>query len=211
MKKTITLAAALIAALALVLFACGDAEAGPTGPQGTQGSQGTEGPQGTQGPEGTQGPQGYPGQNAIIVKDSNDIELGVFIESFQGNSKRCYRIKNASGYVYAVEAVTGSPAQEQTFYSTSSGGSPAYAASEFPNDVMSDGHPSSPTLYIAKNRNANGMPTDTASVSYTYYMQWSSGTWISSSGTRTLNEVEIISRSEAGIPATITGPLYLDL
>ncbi|MBR0908097.1 collagen-like protein [Bradyrhizobium liaoningense] len=63
-----TVAAALIVALALA--ACGrepgpKGDPGPQGPAGPQGAQGIQGVPGPQGPAGAQGPQGPQGRKAI--------------------------------------------------------------------------------------------------------------------------------------------------
>jgi hypothetical protein len=105
--RTIALALAVFASLALA--GCGrdpgpkgdPGPQGPAGPQGAQGIQGVPGPQGQAGPQGPQGPQGAPGSKG----DKGDA--GMVVRAVEStNTVSC----DASETLVSVFCPSGGPA-----------------------------------------------------------------------------------------------------
>ncbi len=107
MSRQISMVAAILSVIALILaFAI----PGPTGPEGQTGPAGPAGPQGDigpEGPEGPAGPEGPPGSGAIMVNATVDnmTNITTTCTHFTGQSVSLTPPANGSVVIYVSEII----------------------------------------------------------------------------------------------------------
>jgi Collagen triple helix repeat (20 copies) len=79
---------------------------GPSGPSGAQGVQGNDGLQGIQGPKGDMGEAGPAPQSAFVVVDSNGVELGPLLFTYEVPYQKYYVTLEIEGQNYITPITT---------------------------------------------------------------------------------------------------------